>query len=830
MVHLIAMVHLRAFRAISTALLVLLMAVFGVTSFANAAIYEQNSDNENNAHTGVADDDVLVHLRDGSPKGPIEFNVDMTGKLPRYCAFLIVRSFDVDPADETHLSLNGFALGSLRSHGNNHWVDTRVEVPISEIQQGKNLVEVTFHTTDTIAVKSAKLLIDEKAPAGCAIASIDAGASTITAQEHSLVADGVTTTRVTLQTFDTAGDPMREGGATVTLSTTLGTLADVTDNDDGTYTATLTSATTAGTAQITGTVDGIDASNVEEVQFVAATDPTNPTDPNNPTDPTNPTDPNNPNNPPVNPTLDSDGDGVPDAVDLDDDNDGISDFLESDGTGKDVDTDGDGVPDRLDLDTDNDTLSDETESGFPALLHVDANNNGLDDAVDVAFTGGSDLNGDGADDAFVPRNTDSDPIQDFRDPDSDNDGLPDADENGDFDNNGIPDYRESRGRLETAIDGGGGAGVVMLSLLSGLVVVRRKRLGKSLAMTLGAVPVALATLPAAAADYQICSKKADFGIHLPSCWYVGAGIGESRLDPDDGISEWDVDDKNDFAYKGVVGYHLLPHIFLEASYADLGDATVKSRNPAVTGKEDVHYKTPAGWVGWLVLDPASRWNIYLKAGTAKLDTDAPHVVNHRQEHNWQLALAGGVQYRFSHRWFARLELDSYDTDARAAFLTVNRYFGEDRERPEPAAPAEPAPAAVAIAAPPPPAALPPPCKKFTGVLDGVHFDTAKAALSPMTKKSLDGVVGSLNEFPKMDVEISAHTDSRGSDAYNMDLSQQRADSVVGYLHEGGIASERVQAKSYGESRPIADNRTAEGQAKNRRVEIKPLNADECVAQ
>lgn len=83
----------------------------------------------------------------------------------------------------------------------------------------------------------------------------------------------------------------------------------------------------------------------------------------------------------------------------------------------------------------------------------------------------------------------------------------------------------------------------------------------------------------------------------------------------------------------------------------------------------------------------------------------------------------------------------------------------------------------------------------------------------------------------MNVEISAHTDSRGSDEYNMGLSQERAESVVGYLHSsGGIASERMQAKSYGERKPIADNSTVEGMAKNRRVEIKPTNTEECVPQ
>jgi outer membrane protein OmpA-like peptidoglycan-associated protein len=76
----------------------------------------------------------------------------------------------------------------------------------------------------------------------------------------------------------------------------------------------------------------------------------------------------------------------------------------------------------------------------------------------------------------------------------------------------------------------------------------------------------------------------------------------------------------------------------------------------------------------------------------------------------------------------------------------------------------------------------------------------------------------------MKVEISAHTDNRGSDAYNLQLSQKRAESVVNYLISKGIAANRIIAKGYGESKPLASNDDeAEGRELNRRVEFEVLS-------
>lgn len=84
---------------------------------------------------------------------------------------------------------------------------------------------------------------------------------------------------------------------------------------------------------------------------------------------------------------------------------------------------------------------------------------------------------------------------------------------------------------------------------------------------------------------------------------------------------------------------------------------------------------------------------------------------------------------------------------------------------------------------------------------------------------LDSVALVLEEFNKTIVVVAGHTDSQGSDAYNRQLSEQRAQSVVGYLQSQKVLGERFEIIAAGESRPVADNSTASGREQNRRVEI-----------
>ncbi len=108
-------------------------------------------------------------------------------------------------------------------------------------------------------------------------------------------------------------------------------------------------------------------------------------------------------------------------------------------------------------------------------------------------------------------------------------------------------------------------------------------------------------------------------------------------------------------------------------------------------------------------------------------------------------------------------------------------------------------------------------------LIGVNFDNNKDTLRADTIAILDDAVATLKRYPALKVEIAGHTDSANSDAYNRDLSQRRADTVLGYFVGQGVEADRLSAKGYGEAEPIADNATSEGRSKNRRVELRSQN-------
>jgi OmpA-OmpF porin, OOP family len=102
----------------------------------------------------------------------------------------------------------------------------------------------------------------------------------------------------------------------------------------------------------------------------------------------------------------------------------------------------------------------------------------------------------------------------------------------------------------------------------------------------------------------------------------------------------------------------------------------------------------------------------------------------------------------------------------------------------------------------------------------VYFNTAQSAVIKKNIKDLDEVVATLKEHADVAILVEGHADEQGSDQYNMKLSEQRADYVINYLVKKGIAKERLTKKFYGKTMPAADNSTAEGRSKNRRVEIK----------
>ena len=146
--------------------------------------------------------------------------------------------------------------------------------------------------------------------------------------------------------------------------------------------------------------------------------------------------------------------------------------------------------------------------------------------------------------------------------------------------------------------------------------------------------------------------------------------------------------------------------------------------------------------------------------------------------------------------------------------------------PAPAAPAAPAPAPAPAAAPAPAPAAPAPVvvpaapatEKVSFAADA-FFDFDKADLKPEGKAKLDDLADKVKGLTLEVVIAVGHTDAKGTDAYNQKLSVKRAEAVKAYLVSKGIEKNRVYTEGKGEKQPVADNKTKEGRAKNRRVEI-----------
>jgi len=126
-------------------------------------------------------------------------------------------------------------------------------------------------------------------------------------------------------------------------------------------------------------------------------------------------------------------------------------------------------------------------------------------------------------------------------------------------------------------------------------------------------------------------------------------------------------------------------------------------------------------------------------------------------------------------------------------------------------------------APPPPKPAPPPpplpARTKIDTLTGANFDFNKSTLRPEGKAKIDHAVKVMQEHTDLRVSVEGYTDSIGADAYNEKLSERRAQTVRDYMVEKGISPSRISTRGFGETKPIASNKTAEGRAQNRRVEI-----------
>lgn len=324
-------------------------------------------------------------------------------------------------------------------------------------------------------------------------------------------------------------------------------------------------------------------------------------------------------------------------------------------------------------------------------------------------------------------------------------------------------------------------------------------------------------------------------------WYVIPQAGYTILD-----QSRDMDD--DFHAGFGLGYHASSAFSLEfnglfGSFDGTGGRTL--------------HQNAYSMDGLFVFNRASNISPYISLGTGYLENNYS-ATNHVRgllgqvgvgvmmdagDGNFVFQFRPEVKYR--HHW-----PNSPEAQDEAGDVLINLgfafNFGADRSAPAPVAqmPAPPPPP------PPPPPAPPPPadtdgdgvldtadrcpgtprgvavdqngCPREKVVLQGVEFATNSATLTAASRPVLDEVAADMKRYPRLKVELQGHTDSRGADAYNLDLSQRRADSVRDYLIAQGVNGTQLLAKGYGEAQPIADNATDLGRLQNRRVVMSVL--------
>lgn len=340
-----------------------------------------------------------------------------------------------------------------------------------------------------------------------------------------------------------------------------------------------------------------------------------------------------------------------------------------------------------------------------------------------------------------------------------------------------------------------------------------------------------------------------------SAWYIGTAIGQTRAAVDDtriarslaanGATVTSISTgERDLGFSLFAGKQLNQYMAIEAGYFDLGKFDVTAST-----SDNGRFHGEAGFrggnldlVGQLPLN--QRWSVLGRAGLHYTRTNT-HFEGNRlaavtnpnaseSKVNGKFGL--GLEYKFSEALAARGEVTRLRVDDAVGnrgdidFLSVSLVYKLGRPS-QPAyvapPPAMPAPVsvapAVAVAPPPPPVVS----EKVSFAAESL-FDFDRAEVKPEGKAALDALLAKL---AGMDTEVMVavgHTDAVGTAAYNEALSLRRADAVKAYLVSAGLAPDRLYTEGKGESQPVADNGTAEGRARNRRVTIEVVGTRKVV--
>lgn len=342
-----------------------------------------------------------------------------------------------------------------------------------------------------------------------------------------------------------------------------------------------------------------------------------------------------------------------------------------------------------------------------------------------------------------------------------------------------------------------------------------------------------------------------------SAWYIGGGAGRAKATIDkDTLTRSLMDNgasnvnfrtsERDTAYKLFLGKQMNKYFAIEGGYYDLGkfgfDATTTP--PGAISGEVGFRGFNLDLVGQLPL--SERFSLLGRIGGNYTRADA-HFTGNRlyavtnpnpSEKKLNAKVGLGLEYKFTQALALRGEAERYRVNDAVGnrgdvdFYSISLVYKLGKPAyarpvsyiapPTPAPVMEPAPAPVVRNVPPPP--RPQPVSEKVTFSAEALFDFDKSIVKPAGKQALDDLLSKLQGMNTEVMITVGHTDSIGSDDYNQKLSIRRAEAVKAYLITKGIDASRVYTEGKGETQPIADNKTSEGRAKNRRVTVEVVGS------